>query len=76
MTTAKMVKWILVLVGLALVVFVAVQNSDPVTIRVLFWNATIDRLILFPALFVAGLILGFALGWGWERKRARPRPPR
>jgi uncharacterized integral membrane protein len=74
MTTMAKVKWGLVLVGGVLVMIVGLQNRAPVSIDVLFWKATVDRLLLFPALFLTGLFLGFVLGWGWERKKGRTKP--
>ncbi len=71
MTSMAKVKWILALIGLLLVVILALLNRAPVTLDLVFWKPTMSRLILFPALFLAGLIIGIALGWGFERKRGR-----
>jgi uncharacterized integral membrane protein len=71
----RKVKWALALVGAALVLIVAAQNNRPVIIDVLFWRAEVDRLLLFPALFLLGLVAGFLLGWGWERRKGRRKSP-
>lgn len=69
MTSAAKVKVGLALLGLVLVVIVALQNSRPVTIDVLFWSATVDQLLLIPILFAAGVAVGLLLAWGLGRRR-------
>ena len=37
------------------------QNTDVVSIRFLFWELSMSRVILLPIIFLLGFILGFAL---------------
>ena len=74
MRTITQIKLALGLIGVVLVVIVAAQNTGREDLRVLFWRAEVDRLLLFPSLFALGLIVGWLLGWG-VRKRKPPPPP-
>lgn len=57
------------LVLVALLIVVTLQNSAPVDLRFLFWKATVDRLLLFPALFLAGFASGAAVFWAQRKGR-------
>lgn len=57
--------------GLALALLVAVlvfQNTEVVEVRLLFWTLSMSRALLLPLVFLAGLLVGWALH--------RPRHPR
>jgi len=57
--------------GLALALLVAVlvlQNTEVVEVRFLFWTLSMSRALLLPLVFVAGLLVGWAL------HRPRPQP--
>jgi len=57
--------------GLALALLVAVlvlQNTEVVEVRFLFWTLSMSRALLLPLVFVAGLLVGWAL----HRPRHQP----
>jgi uncharacterized integral membrane protein len=60
------------LIVLLLLIIVAVQNSNPVSIRMLFWRADVDGLLLFACLFLAGAVSGLLLSHLWRRGRGGP----
>jgi uncharacterized integral membrane protein len=55
------------LVILLLLVILGVQNSQPVAIRIFFWQARVDGLLLFAVLFVAGILVGLLVPRLWRR---------
>ena len=50
--------WIPAIVAL-LFVIVLLQNTDVVTLRVLFWDVSMSQIILIPLVLVIGFVLGF-----------------
>jgi hypothetical protein len=50
--------WILVAV-VALFAVVAIQNAGVVTVRFLFWNASLSHVVLLLVTFAAGVVVGF-----------------
>lgn len=48
---------VIVLVILSFVVFI--QNTDVVTLRFLFWELSVSRIILIPFLMLTGFVLGY-----------------
>jgi len=60
---------ILVLVIIAVVVVMAIQNSYPVSLYFLFWRAQVDGLLLFLLVFLVGMLAGSLLFWGFRRGR-------
>ena len=60
---------ILLLLIIAIVVIMAMQNSYPVQIYFLFWRAQVDGLLLFLLVFLVGMLAGSLLFWGWRRGR-------
>jgi uncharacterized integral membrane protein len=48
---------VIVLVVLSFVVFI--QNTDVVTLRFLFWELSVSRIILIPFLMFTGFVLGY-----------------
>jgi uncharacterized integral membrane protein len=67
MTLAMQTKLVAILVAAFLFLVIVMQNSEPVNVQVLFWRATVDKLLLFPAIFLAGLAAGLLLGWSRRR---------
>lgn len=57
---------------------VIVQNTEGVSVRLLFWDLVMSRIILLALSLAVGVIIGFLLGLPW-RKRERyaraKRPP-
>ncbi|MFQ5839774.1 MAG: lipopolysaccharide assembly protein LapA domain-containing protein [Candidatus Methylomirabilales bacterium] len=48
-----------VLAALALVIFV--QNTQVVTLRFLFWDLMMSRIILIPLFILIGFVLGYVV---------------
>ncbi|MCK9229670.1 MAG: hypothetical protein M0Q23_05520 [Syntrophales bacterium] len=53
---------IVVLVILILFGIILLQNAEETSLKLLFWNISMSRIIFFPLLFVSGLVVGFILG--------------
>ncbi len=55
---------VLILIGLALIIIL--QNTQVVTLRFLFWDIAMSRIILIPLLMLVGVVLGYigATMWG------------
>lgn len=55
---------VLILIGLALIIIL--QNTEVVTLRFLFWDLAMSRIILIPLLMLVGFVLGYigATMWG------------
>ncbi len=60
---------IFLLLLVAIVVIMAMQNSYPVQLYFLFWRAQVDGLLLFLLVFLVGMLAGSLLFWGWRRGR-------
>lgn len=60
-------KFVAVLILFLLVLIVGLQNNDPVELKFLFWGGTINRLVLFPGLFLFGVVMGMILRIGVRR---------
>ena len=58
---------IILLVLIALIVIMAIQNSYPVSLYFLFWRAQVDGFLLFLLVFLVGMLAGSLLFWGWRR---------
>jgi len=52
-------KTIIILVLVALFVVIAVQNTQAVTIQILFWKISMSRIIFIPLLMLLGFVIGF-----------------
>ena len=62
------VKLSVVGVAVVLVLIVAFQNTDPMGVRILFWQLRMAKMAILAAVFVAGTIAG---GLGTLAVRAR-----
>jgi len=51
---------ILILAGLFFIILL--QNTQVVSLRLLFWSISMSRIILLPLLILIGFILGFFVG--------------
>jgi uncharacterized integral membrane protein len=62
---------VLVLIGLFLIVLI--QNTQVVTLRLLFWKVGMSQIILMPLIMLIGFILGYIVakvtGGSHARKR-------
>jgi uncharacterized integral membrane protein len=52
-------KTIIILVLIALFVVIAIQNTQAVTIQILFWKISMSRIIFIPLLMLLGFVIGF-----------------
>jgi uncharacterized integral membrane protein len=56
-----------------LFVIVLFQNTDVVTLRVLFWELGMSQVILIPGVMAIGFVLGYLVGrWTGRGRRAEP----
>ena len=51
-------KLILAIIGILTLIVAAIQNSQSIPLRFLFWHAQVDGLLLFLILFVFGFLIG------------------
>jgi uncharacterized integral membrane protein len=51
-------KLILILLLILIVVAFAIQNAEPVTIRLFFWPVSVSPAVLIPATLLIGALLG------------------
>lgn len=60
-STAKKVKWaLLVLLGV-LIVFFIVQNQEEVRLRILIWEVRTRLFLMMPLIFMVGMVAGYLL---------------
>lgn len=52
-------KTIIILILVALFVVIAIQNTQAVTIQILFWKINMSRIIFIPLLMLLGFVIGF-----------------
>ncbi len=60
---------LLVLAGLFLIILV--QNTQVVTLQLLFWKVEMSRIIFIPLVMLIGLGIGFVLGSRRRRHKNR-----
>lgn len=54
-------KAIIILILFVPVIIVLLQNTQVVTLQLLFWKVQMSRVIFIPVIFAIGLIVGFVL---------------
>jgi uncharacterized integral membrane protein len=52
-------KTIIILILVALFVVIVIQNTQAVTIQILFWKISMSRIIFIPLLMLLGFVIGF-----------------
>jgi len=70
------VRSVVILVLLLLFLVVVVQNTEVVSVRLLFWDLAMSRIILLALSLAVGTIVGFLLGRPWRRREQYARPKR
>jgi len=55
-------KVIAILIIVALFVIVLLQNTQVVSLRLLFWTISMSRIIIFPLVMLIGIVVGFFAG--------------
>jgi len=63
-----------IFVLLLLFLTVIAQNTEVVSIQILFWNVTMSRILVLLIVLLIGIVVGFLLGRPW-RRRKKPKPP-
>lgn len=58
MNNSGRIKLVLAMIGIIVLVIAAIQNSQSIPLRFLFWQAHIDGLLLFLILFAFGFLVG------------------
>lgn len=61
-------KWTLSLILIAVVLLFALQNTQVVEVRLLFWKLSMSRVLLIFLLLVVGAILGWVANSAWRRR--------
>jgi putative membrane protein len=54
-------KTIIILILLLFCLVILIQNTQVVTLRVLFWHITMSRILLIPLLLVIGFVVGYLM---------------
>lgn len=57
------------LAGLVLVIIFILQNTEVVTVRFLFWNIAMSRVIFILILVAIGFLSGYGFCRFWKRNR-------
>jgi len=63
------VRSVAIVVLLLLFLIVIVQNTEVVSVRLLFWDLTMSRIILLALSLSVGVIVGILLGRPWRRQQ-------
>jgi uncharacterized integral membrane protein len=66
-------KFIVVLVLIALLLIILIQNTQVVTLRLFFWKVGMSQIILIPLTMAIGFVVGFVVSkvTGNQRKQKR-----
>lgn len=51
-------KHILMIILVIAVIIVVIQNSEQTSLKILFWNISMSKIIFYPLLFVIGFLVG------------------
>ena len=62
------IKLIGTLVLAALLLIIVFQNSEPVTVELLFWKISMSGILLYPLIFVIGIGAGWAAHFVYQNK--------
>ncbi|MEJ2553277.1 MAG: LapA family protein [Gammaproteobacteria bacterium] len=64
-------KWTLSLILVAVVLLFALQNTQVVEVRLLFWKLSMSRVLLIFLLLAVGAILGWVANSAYRRRMHR-----
>ena len=70
------VRSVVILVLLLLFFVVVVQNTEVVSVRLLFWDLVMSRIILLALSLAVGAVVGFLLGRPWRKREQYARTKR
>lgn len=62
------VRSVVIIVLLLLFLIVVVQNTEVVSIRLLFWDFSMSRIILLALSLAVGIVVGFLFGRPWRKQ--------
>ncbi len=65
------IKQIITILLVIAVIIVVIQNSEEVSLTILFWNISMSKIIFYPLLFAAGFIVGLLSGMGKSKKEEK-----
>ena len=68
MTKKKKAKVYSILGGILIVVIIFLQNTAPVTFRLLFWKFGVSQIVLMVCCLLAGMGAGYALSQALARE--------
>ena len=63
---------------LVLFLIVIIQNTEVVSVRLLFWDLVMSRIVLLALSLAIGVIVGFLLGRPWRKREhyaVKKQPP-
>lgn len=63
------IRGVIITVLITLFLVVIGQNTEVVAIRLLFWDVSMSRVVLFLGSLLLGVLVGFLLGRPWRRRR-------
>jgi len=67
-------KFIVVLVLIALFLIILIQNMQPVTLRLFFWEIGASQIILIPIIMAIGFIIGYLVAKMTGKQPTQKRP--
>ena len=62
------VKQIITILLIIAVIIVVIQNSQKVSLTILFWEIEMSKIIFYPLLFAAGFLVGLLSGTGKSKE--------
>ena len=62
------VRSVAIVVLLLMFLIVVVQNTETVSVRLLFWDLTMSRIVLLALSLGVGVIIGILLGRPWRKR--------
>ncbi len=70
------IRSVVILVLLLLFLVVVVQNTKVVSVRLLFWDLVMSRIVLLALSLAVGVIVGFLLRRPWRKREQYARAKR
>jgi len=67
-------KQIAIVVTIVLALILVIQNTQVVSIDILFWEVSISRVLLIPLLLLLGAVIGYLGHWQMTRNLKSQRP--
>ncbi|KPL19609.1 MAG: hypothetical protein AMJ92_02310 [candidate division Zixibacteria bacterium SM23_81] len=64
-------KTVIIVLLLLLSLVILIQNTEVVTLRVLFWHVSMSRILLIPLLMIVGFAVGYLVAALRRKKSGR-----